>query len=106
MKELLSKIKNKIKRGIAPKKTNPHIYWKNILYVFSFIVIILIIFSLYLMFRIKEQQIFQITPSVKDQPSLINEKLLKRVNEFFDYKQLKQKETLENPIIYKDPSLN
>lgn len=101
MKNLLPKIKN----IFSFKKINPHQYWKNLLYVFFTMIIILIIFSLYLLFNIKNQQIFKISSISTTPPSLINEKLLNKVTESFNNKTLREKEIKENGKIYKDPSL-
>lgn len=105
MKESLSKIKNKIKNFVSFKKINPHIHWKNLLYVFSVIIIILIVFSFYLLYEIKNQQIFQITPPSTELSSLMNEKLLEKVNESFDIKLIKTKEIQNGLTSYKDPSI-
>jgi len=105
MKESLLKIKNKIKGFIPFKKVNPHIHWKNLLYVFFIIIIILVLFSFYLLFEIKNQQIFQVTPPSAGLSSLINEKLLNKVTESFDNKLIKEKEIKNSLTSYKDPSI-
>ena len=106
MEEFLLKIKNKLKDFISFKKLNPHNHWKNLLYVFLVIIITLIIFSFYLLYQIKNQQIFQITPPSTGLSSLMNEKLLEKVNESFDIKLIKTKEIQNGLTSYKDPSIN
>lgn len=106
MKDTLIKIKNRLKTLTPFKKFNPHIYWNNLLYLFFLAILILLIFSFYLLYKIKNQQILQITPSVTETPSLINEKLLKKINESFDSKLIKEKEIQEGGVTYKDPSMN
>lgn len=105
MKEYLIKIKNKLKDFTPFKKVNPHVHWNNLLYVFFTIIILLIIFSFYLLSEIKNQQIFQITSPSAELSSLINEKLLNSVNESFDIKLIKEKEIKEGQVIYRDPSI-
>jgi hypothetical protein len=105
MKESLIKIENKLKKLLSFKRMNPHIYWRNLLYVFIVIIIILILFSFYLLSEIKNQQIFQITPKSQKQPSLINGKLFDKVTESFNKKLIKEKEIESGLIKYKDPSL-
>ena len=105
MKELLTKFKDKFKKILSFKRMNPHVYWRNILYVFFLVIILLISFSVYLLFEIKNQQIFQITPKPGEQSSLINEKLLDKVTESFNSKQAKEKEIESGLTKYKDPSL-
>jgi len=105
MKTFLLKIKNITKGLLSFRKINPHNHWKNLLHVFFILVIILIIFSFYLLFEIKNQQIFQITTKPVETTSLMNEKLLKKVTESFDSKLIKEKEIRENLVSYKDPSV-
>jgi hypothetical protein len=84
---------------------NPHIYWRNLLYVFFVIIIILISFSVYILFEIKNQQIFQITQKSTEAPSLMNEKLFDKVTKSFDSKAAIEKGVVDGITIYKDPSL-
>jgi len=105
MKEFLLKIKNKAKGFSLFKKINPHQHWKRLLHIFSIFLLILIIFSFYLLYKIKNQQIFQATDKSVITPNLINEKLLKKVTESFDTKLIKEKEIKEGLGSYKDPSI-
>ena len=106
MKKSSLKIKDKLKNLINFKNPNPHIYWRFLLHLYFIVFIVLVIFSFYLLHEIRNQQIFQTKTTEKELPSLINEKLLNKVSEYFNNKSLKQKETIENPNTYKDPSLN
>ena len=106
MKEFSNRIKNQIKAFTPFKRCNPHVYWNSLIYVFLVAILILIVFSFYLLFKIKNQQILQITPATTETPSLINEKLLKKVNESFDAKLVKQKEVQSGLNTYEDPSIN
>ena len=104
MNDFLLKIKNKLKIFIPSRRINPHIYWDVLLHIFLIIMVALIIFSFYLLYKINKQQIFQVIPKSEGMPSLINEKLLNSVKESFDSKQIKQREIKEGLEIYKDPS--
>lgn len=106
MKEFFEKIKSKLKSLIPFRKVNPHVYWNNLLYIFFLIVIILILFSFYILYEIKNQQVLQIAPMSQDVPSLINEKLLDKVNESFNNNSIKEKEIKNDIKSYRDPSLN
>jgi type II secretory pathway component PulC len=106
MKESLNKTKKNIRNFFSFKKITPHTHWRNILYIFMILIVILIIFSLYLLNKIKNQEIFQISQTKNTQPVLINEKILKKVTESFDLKLLKEKEIKEGSQTYKDPSIN
>lgn len=106
MNEFIIKIKNKIKGFISFKKVNPHTHWRNLLYVFFIVVVLLILFSFFILYKIKNQQIFQIIPTSSESPILLNEKLLKRVTDSFNNKQIIEKQIKEGLILFKDPSLD
>lgn len=105
MKKLLSKIKYKLKNLIPFRKINPHVYWNSLLYIFCTIIILLILFSLYMLYEIKNQQTLQIAPATSTTLSLINEKLLDKVNASFDSNIAKEKAIQNSLNSYKDPSL-
>ncbi len=105
MKITFTKIGNKLKKILSFKRMNPHIYWRNLLHAFFVIIVILILFSFYILYEIKNQQIFQITPKAQGLPSLMNEKLFDKVTESFDSKLIREKEIESGLTKYKDPSL-
>lgn len=85
---------------------NPHTYWNSLLIVFSVVTIALILFSFYLLYKIKNEQIFQVTPESKNTPNLINDNLLERVTESFDIKSTNHEKIKSGAYSYKDPSVN
>ena len=92
----------------SPKDSNiinPHKHWGILLRVFFIIVLCLIFFSLYLLYKIKKDQIFQVVPTVQDDNVVLKEDLLKKVTESFDKKAQKEKELQTNTPSYPDPSL-
>lgn len=105
MKEFFLKILNKLNGVLSLKKISPHIHWRNLLYVFFTIMTILILFSFYLLYQIKNQQIFQSAPTTAIPPTLLNEKLLNEVDKSFDIREVKQKEIKDSTNTYKDPNL-
>ncbi|MBK5215419.1 MAG: hypothetical protein JJE53_01260 [Candidatus Pacebacteria bacterium] len=105
MKDYLSKIQNRIKNLISFKKINPHNHWNNLLYIFFATTIILIIFSLYLLYEIKNSVAPQLTPESNEKPSLVDEKIFNKVSESFGNKLLNQKEVEEGLKVYRDPSM-
>jgi len=105
MKEPFLRIKNKLNKLVSFKKINPHNHWNILQYIFLIIISMLIIFSLYLLINIKNQQALQLAPDFKNPPSLVNEKLLNKVMESFDIKAQKEKEIKSGTISYKDPSI-
>jgi len=105
MNEFSSKILNKLNDILSFKKINPHLHWRNLLYVFFIIMIVLILFSFYLLYQIKNQQIFQSTSTTTVTPNLMNEKLLNQINNSFDIRAAKQSEIKNAANTYKDPSL-
>ena len=107
MKNLLSKIKNIFKKKSVegPRAINPHKHWIILLSIFFVIIAVLILFSLYLLYQIKNDQIFQVPPTLQENNKLIREDLLKDVTESFDQKAQKESEIKTNPHSYRDPSL-
>ncbi len=105
MEKSLRGIKNKIKKSLSLKKINPNNHWKFLIYVFFTVIVILIISSFYLLYKIKNQQIFQTEKVKEEQPVLMNEKLLEKVNESFNQKILREKEIKDGLKSYKDPSI-
>lgn len=98
--------KIKIKNPFNSKNINPHDHWKFLLYVSLIVIIFLILFSFYLLFKVKNQQAFKAPPVNVEPPSLVNEKLLEKVTESFNTKALRQKEIKEGVTSFKDPSIN
>jgi len=105
MKNFFGKIKNKIKVLHKSRLINPHIHWTTLVRLFLFLAFLLIIFGFYLLYKIKNEQIFQVAPSTKEStPSLVNEKLFKKIKESFDGKTIRTKEIENGQILFSDPS--
>ena len=104
MKDSMPKIKNKIRSSLSFKKMNPHLHWKRLMYFFIVLVVLLVVFSIYLLFKIKNDQIFQIDSNSNMEPKLVDEKLLQKVTESFESKLIKEKEIKSGTKTYKDPS--
>jgi hypothetical protein len=107
MKFSLGKIKNPLKKkdSQGPNAINPHKHWIKLLYGFFIIVACLVLFSLYLLYQIKNDHIFQVKPTLEKNNTLLKEDLLKKVNDSFDQKAQKESELKTNPPSYPDPSL-
>lgn len=105
MKDIILKL-NKILKLIKDLfKINPHKHWIFIIYVFFILISVLILFSFYLLYKIKNEQIFQTELKQDSVQSLLNEKLLKKVIDFQDKKAQKIIDSTNNNSIYKDPSI-
>ncbi len=109
MKNFTDKIKNIFKKptkSVSPRMLpNPHRHWKMLLWVFFVIVLILIIFSLYLLYEIKNDQVFQATPAFEENTNLLREDLFKTTTDLFDQKANTEGELKSNPPSYRDPSI-
>lgn len=105
MNYFFKKIKNKINNLFSLNKINPHLDWRNLLFVFFTIVILLILLSLYFLYQIKNQQIFQVVSTIPSSPNIIKEELLLKTEDSFKEKLIKQKEIKNNIKLYLDPSL-
>lgn len=105
MKNFFGKIKNKIKVLHKSRLINPHIHWAMLVRLFLFLSLFLIIFGFYLLYKIKNEQIFQVSQSTKEStPSLVNEKLLEKANEAFKNKETRTEEIKSDRILFSDPS--
>lgn len=108
MKKILFKIKEYFKnyKSKYHNTLNPHFYWKILLYVFSVFMAVLIFFSFYLLFQIKEGEIFQV-PLIKTEETnkVIQNTLLKKVQESFDNKASNEALLKQTPLSIPDPSL-
>ncbi len=104
MIKFLEKFKVKPMEIHVSNKINPHKHWVILLRIFFIVVCFLIVFSLYLLYQIKNEQVFQVKPIQENQPSLLKENLLKSVTESFNQKAKNESELKKNPTSYTDPS--
>ncbi len=105
MKSFFLKIK-KILRNINNFfNINPHKHWAFLLYFFSILSLLLIIFSLFILYEIKNEQIFQVKIETKSNGNVLKETSLKRIISNFEEKAIKEQRIIENPPVYKDPSI-
>lgn len=86
-------------------KINPHKHWMALLYIFLISILILISISLYLLYEIKNEQIFQITIEQDNNQTLLKEDLLKKTTETYNAKAKRLIEMKNNFSSYNDPSL-
>ena len=107
MNNLILKIKSlfKPKEKFHKKGVNPHKHWRMILSIFMFIVLLLITFSLYLLYQIKNDKIFKVEKIEQTPQSLLNEKLFERVMKDFDSKNIKAEEVKSSVKVVPDPSI-
>jgi len=105
MIKFLTKLKSQSNIIHVSTKIDPHKHWIVLLRVFSIIVLILIVFSLYLLYQIKNEQIFQFKPISEGQSNLLNENLLKNVTDSFNQKAKKEAELKGKVQSFTDPSL-
>jgi hypothetical protein len=96
----ISPVPSKFKRGV-----NPHKHWRLLLQIFSIVFICLIIFSFYLLYEIKNEQIFQINKTVDIPVNIIKEKTFKNVTDFLQQRKETQNSIKNNLSPRIDPSL-
>lgn len=104
MNNFLLKLKIPNKNDSKYRTINPHKHWVYILYIFFVLLLCIIVFSLYLLFEIKNEQIFKDENHTKVEKSFIKEKTLKKVNESFDQKSQRTLNLNIEPIKIEDPS--
>ncbi len=86
-------------------KINPHKHWMILVYTFLSLSLLLILFSFYLLYEIKNEQIFQVKIEHNSNDSLIKEDLLKKTINQFNNKATEEDTIQNGPFIYKDPSI-
>ena len=86
-------------------KINTHKHWRILIFIFFLIVFLLIIFSFYILYQIKNDQIFQVNKVESNQKSVLKEDLLKKTTSLFETKNKKQIDISNNTSYYNDPSL-
>lgn len=84
---------------------NPHTQWLFLLRVFGLIGAGLFVFSIYLLYQIKNDQVFQVSNPIQAKVLSVNEKSLKKVTEIFNQKKARFFEVKNTPPKYQDPSL-
>ncbi len=104
MNNLLTKIKNRFKGLHKSRFINPHRHWAFLIQLFLSVILILIIFSFYLLYKIRNEQIFQVNEEPTTPVSLIKEKLLEETLESFDQKKERTRDIKAGLVELKDPS--
>ena len=107
MKEFLDKIKKyfSIQKSFQKKPINPHKHWEIALFVFFTSVLLLVAFSLFLLYEIKNDKFFQGSKGEDVNKNVINQKLFDKVMKDFNHKAQRMEELKIAPEIIKDPSL-
>ncbi len=108
MKKILQKFKNIFKKKAKTTlddSINPHKHWIIALWVFLAVIVCLIFLSFYVLFRIKNEEIFQASPTLNITSTPLRDDALKNVTATFDAKAKKESDLKTNPPTYKDPSL-
>lgn len=105
MNNFILKIKVILKKLNNFFKMNPHKQWNALLYLFFIITSLLILFSLYLLYKIKNEEIFQVVAEQQNAPTVLKEDLLRNINNLSEKKLKRTAETNNNASVYSDPSL-
>jgi len=105
MDNFIKKFRNRIKGLHKSRLVNPHVHWAILIRFSLTISFFLIIFGFYLLYKVKNEQIFQFEPTLSENsPSLIKEDLLEKVNEEFKKKELRSLDVNNGVISFPDPS--
>jgi len=105
MNNYILKIKNVLNKIHDFFKINPHKHWVFLLYVFFILTSVLILFSFYLLYQIKNENVFQVKVEPDEKLNLLKEDLLKKVLSEAERKEAVTNDIKNNIIQYKDPSL-
>jgi hypothetical protein len=85
-------------------KINPHKHWMFLLYIFFVLIGVLILSSLFLLYQIKNDRIFQVKLDQIGNKTLLKEDILKTVRDDSTYKSKTAETIINTPFPYKDPS--
>lgn len=105
MKTILIKIKEFFRKIINFFNINPHKHWNVLLLVFFVLTVLLISFSLYILFEIKNDKIFQTKIIENENRILLKEDLLEKTMESFNVKERGVLNLDKIDLITKDPSI-
>ena len=105
MKDISLKIKKFFQKIKKLFNKNSHEYWNIIIRVSFIIIIILICFSLFLLYQIKTEKIINRLEVEKEPIKIIKEDTLNKVNSYFEEKEKKSENVKNEPFPFKDPSI-
>ena len=105
MQKIFKKIKEVKQSFLNFFKINPHRHWILLLYIFLSLAIVLIVFSLYFLYEIKNEQLFKVSIPVPNKNDLLKDSLLKNTIKSFDIKAEKESAIMNSQPLYKDPSI-
>jgi len=92
-------------RSHIVKRTNPHHHWNILLSVFVCIGCALFVFSLYLLFQIKNDTVFREGAVAPTETPSVDMNTLKKVTNIFDSKKARHESIKMNPTVFSDPSM-
>lgn len=104
MIKIFKKFEKKFKGFHKTKKINPHHHWVILIKIFLLASFLLILLGFYILYKIRNEQIFQVVPEKENTPSLIKEELLEDFRESLRSKEIKSIQINEGEIIFVDPS--
>jgi hypothetical protein len=105
MKNFLKNIKKGGSRGFGrTRHINSHKHWIVLIKIFLAISLLLILLAFYVLYKIKNEQIFQVISNEEETPVIVNEKLLNEFNEALLNKETRKKEIEEGNTVLPDPS--
>src|SRR5574343_500344 len=102
MNNLKTKLKSSIKSIKNFLRMNPHRHWDFIMKISFLSIFFLIIFSLFMLYQIKNDKGPQYNENEnKEDVVIVNEEKLKNINSYFENKKIKTEEIKSNPFPYK-----
>ncbi len=92
-------------RSHIVKRTNPHHHWNILLSVFACVGCALFVFSLYLLFQIKNDTVFREGTVAPTETQSVDVNILEKVTNIFDFKKTRHESVKINPTVFSDPSI-
>lgn len=100
---IIQKFKNYFRKIKDFFRMDSHRHWNVIVHFSFFIILIIICFSIFLLYKIKNDQIIKKSDIKKEPVIFIKEDLLKKIDLYFEEKELKSQDIKNNPFPYGDP---
>jgi len=105
MNNIQLKIKSFFKKFVNFFNVDSRKHWAFLLYVFFTLATVLILFSLYLLYQIKNDKIFQVKIEQEAKKDILQDDLLKKTTNESNRKNNNILDLENKPFPYKDPSI-
>ncbi len=105
MNSFFTHFKQAKKSSHVMHELNPHRQWIILVRASIFVGFGLVAMSIYFLFQIRNDQVFQFSRSRTVKTQAVNEKALKKTTDLFEEKARIHEDLIKNAPVYRDPSI-